>query len=50
MVAVDTGNRVEPQVYLTEVITEIVNGHPSSKLDDLLPWAYPAAAALRDVP
>jgi hypothetical protein len=40
---------VEPQAYLTDVITKIVNGHPNSKLDDLLPWAYPATPALRDV-
>ena len=35
--------------YLTDVITRIVNGHPNSQIDDLLPWAYPAAQALRDV-
>jgi hypothetical protein len=40
---------VEPQAYLTDVITKIVNGHPNSKLDDLLPWTYPANPALRDV-
>jgi transposase len=22
------------------VITRIVNGHPNSQIDDLLPWAY----------
>ena len=31
---------VEPQGYLTDVITRIVAGHPQSGLDDLLPWAY----------
>ena len=40
---------VEPRSYLTEVITRIVNGHPNSQIDDLLPWTYPAAPALRDV-
>ena len=40
---------IEPQTYLADVITKIVNSHPNSKLDDLLPWAYPAATALRDV-
>ncbi|XEN34816.1 hypothetical protein M728_005477 (plasmid) [Ensifer sp. WSM1721] len=24
----------------TDVITRVVNGHPNSQLDDLLPWAY----------
>ena len=41
--------RVEPQTYLADVITKIVNGHPNSQIDDLLPWAYPAVTALRDV-
>ncbi len=40
---------VEPQAYLTDVITRIVNGHPNSRIDDLLPWAYPIAPALRRV-
>jgi transposase len=40
---------VEPQTYLADVITKIVNAHLNSQLDDLLPWAYPAAPALRDV-
>lgn len=30
---------VEPLAYLADVITKIVNGHPNSQLDDLLPWA-----------
>jgi transposase len=40
---------VEPHNYLADVITRIVNGHPNSQIDDLLPWAYPTAPALRDV-
>jgi transposase len=40
---------VEPQAYLTDVITRIVNAHPNSRIDDLLPWAYPTAPALRRV-
>jgi transposase len=42
-------NALDPQHYLTDVITKIVNGHPNSQIDDLLPWAYPAAPALSDV-
>ena len=30
-------------------ITKIVNGHSNARLDELLPWAYPAATALKDV-
>jgi transposase len=40
---------VEPQTYFADVMTKIVNGHPNSQIDDLLPWAYPAAPALKDV-
>src|SRR3954447_16130182 len=32
---------VEPRAYLADVISRIVNGHPQSRLDELLPWAYP---------
>jgi len=40
---------VEPQTYLADVITRIVNSHPQSRLDELLPWAYPAVPALKAV-
>ena len=26
--------------YLADVLTTIVNGHPNSQIDRLLPWAY----------
>lgn len=42
-------NAVDPQSYLADVITKIVNAHPNSQIDDLLPWAYPAAPDLRAV-
>lgn len=42
-------NGVEPQAYLADVISRIVAGHPQSRLDELLPWAYPATPALRHV-
>jgi transposase len=40
---------VEPHGYLADVITRVVNDHPQSRLDDLLPWAYPATPKLRAV-
>jgi len=40
-------NGVDPQGYITDVITRIVQGHPNSRLDELLPWAY--AAPIRAV-
>ena len=33
-------NDVDPLMYLTNVITRIVNGHPNSAIDQLLPWAF----------
>ena len=42
-------NAVDPQNYLTDVITRIANNHPNSRIDDLLPWAYPTATALSNV-
>jgi transposase len=42
-------NAVDPQNYLADVITKIVNGHLNSRIDDLLPWAYPAAPSLKAV-
>ena len=40
---------VEPHAYLADVITQIVNDHPNSRIDELLPWAYLAEPALRRV-
>jgi hypothetical protein len=42
-------NDLDPQHYLTHVITKIVNDHPNSQIDDLLPWTYLAAPALSDL-
>ncbi len=35
-------NSVEPQAYLADVLTRLVNGHANSRIDELLPWAYVA--------
>ena len=40
---------IDPQLYLADVITKIVNGHPNSEIDELLPWAYPASPILSRV-
>jgi len=42
-------NAVDPHAYLAATITKIVNGHPNARLDELLPWTYPATTALKDV-
>ena len=41
---------VQPNAYLADVITRIVNGHPQTRLDDLMPWAYPTTQQLPPVP
>ncbi len=36
-------NAVDPQAYLADVLTRLVNRHPASQIDDLMPWAYAQA-------
>lgn len=33
-------NGIDPQVYLTGVLERIVNRHPQSRIDELLPWNH----------
>lgn len=33
-------NGVNPQAYFTDVLTNVVNGWPQSRIDDLLPFSY----------
>jgi transposase len=33
-------NGVDPQTYLTDVLTKLVNLWPASRLDELMPWAW----------
>jgi transposase len=40
---------VDPYAYLVDVLTKIVNGHPNSAIDDLLPWAYASSQRLKEV-
>ena len=40
---------VEPHAYLVDVISRIVNGHPQTRLDDLLPWRYPVTPQSQSV-
>jgi transposase len=42
-------NNVDPRAFLASTITEIVNGHPNGHLDEILPWPYSAATALKNV-
>jgi transposase len=40
---------VDPYAYLADVLDEIVNGHPNSAIDELLPSAYAAPYPLKAV-
>ena len=33
-------NAVDPQAYLADVLSRLVNRHPASQIDQLMPWAY----------
>ena len=37
-------NGIEPCAYLTDVLERLTGGHPMSRIDDLLPWNWTAAA------
>ena len=39
---------VDPQAYLANTLTRIVNNHPNSQIDDLLPWAFRKILPLKD--
>ena len=36
-------NAVDPEAYLADVLTRLVNRHPASQIDQLMPWAYAPA-------
>ena len=36
-------NCVNPQAYFADVLQRLVAGHPQSRIDDLMPWAYAQA-------
>ncbi|BBU64271.1 hypothetical protein MSC49_42060 (plasmid) [Methylosinus sp. C49] len=42
-------NGVDPQAYMTDFLTKMVDGHLASKLDELMPWAYATPIALKVV-
>jgi transposase len=36
-------NGIDPQRYLTELLTRLVNGWPQSRIDELMPWHWAPA-------
>ena len=41
-------NGVDPQAWLTDTLSAIVDGHRQSKVNELLPWNYPGLRSLKD--
>lgn len=39
-------NDIDPQAYITDVITRIVRGHPQSRIEQLMPWNYAQPASV----
>ena len=39
-------NDVEPQAYIADVLDKLVNLWPASRIDELMPWAWPKAHAV----
>jgi len=35
-------NGIDPQAYLTDILTRIANGHPINRIGELLPWTWVA--------
>jgi len=40
-------NSVEPYAYLRDVLQRMVDGHPVNRLDELLPWNWKSAEAVK---
>ena len=40
-------NAVDPQAYLKNTLARLVNRHPASQIDQLMPWAYAAGPEVR---
>jgi transposase len=38
---------IDPQTYLADILTKLVNGWPAQKLDQLLPWAWAEQTKVR---
>jgi transposase len=36
-------HEVDPQSYLADILTKLVNGWPNNRIDELMPWAWAAA-------
>ena len=40
-------NQIEPYAYIADVLQRMVDGHPATRLDDLLPWNWKAEISVK---
>jgi len=39
-------NNVDPVAYIAKTLRAILDGHPQSRIDELMPWSFVAASSL----
>jgi transposase len=45
LIATAKMNGIDPFAYLKATLQALANGHPQSRLDDLMPWAFKPASS-----
>ena len=45
LIATAKMNRIDPFAYLKATLEALANGHPQSRIDDLMPWASKPASS-----
>ena len=45
LIATAKMNGIEPFAYLKATLEALANGHPQSRIDDLMPWAFKPASS-----
>jgi transposase len=42
-------HNIDPQVYLADILTKLVNGWPNNRIDELMPWAWAATRSQQKI-
>ena len=45
LIATAKMNGIDPFAYLKATLEALANGHPQSRIDDLMPWAFKKASS-----
>ena len=45
LIATAKMNGIDPFAYLKATLEALANGHPQSRIDDLMPWAFKPASS-----